>query len=284
MKKAFSVFVCTMLSLFSFTGCNKEDVHNGRTPLATIAENSLYKDEVDIMYAIYGHGADSVAFYKEYIERWAIEQLFYKKATENVAATDDIEKMVDSYRRGLILSVYQDRLIEQQLISDISESDIQQFYDVNENMFELEEPMFKGLFLKLPDRSPGMNKVRTWCIRKSSDDLEELEKYSLANHVTYDSFIDDWRTVAEVANLTPITEYQLNERLKRKETIEFREDGYTYFISADTLIQKSDRKPVEMVSAEIVDLLVNSRKADFIKEKKLMLYDEAIIKGDVVIF
>lgn len=278
---AFFVFMAVVLA---FAACSSENAHKGRIPLAAVDGSYLYEDEVELMYAIYGQGHDSASFRKNYVEHWAVERLFYKKASENVAATSDIDKMVESYKQGLILNIYQDRLIEQQLIPDIKDDDIISFYNANKGLFELDEPMLKGLLLKVPDKSQGINKVRVWCVRRNLEDLESLEKYSISNSSVYESFFDEWRSVGEVARQTPITEYQLNERLKKKETIEFRQDGYTYFVSADTLLQKGDTKPIEMVSAEIIDLLVNSKRVSFINEMKNTLYNDALVNGEVVVY
>ena len=283
MSRKYSFFCLLLISLFLLS-CKNEDIHKGRTVIVGIADSYLYKDEVELMYATYGHGVDSAQFVKDYIERWAIEHLFYNKASENVASTVDIEGMVDKYRRGLIMSIYQDGLVSQQLVPDISMNDIQDFYEENEVMFELEEPMLKGLLLKVADKSPNIGKVRTWCLRRNSEDLERIEKYSLANSAFYNSFLEEWRTLSDISRQTPLTEYQLNERLKKKETIEFKHAGYTYFVSADSLIQKGDSKPLEMVEHEIRELLVNSMRAGFIKEKKRSLYDEALKSGEIIIF
>ena len=276
--------LCLLLVLLLFCACKREDMHKGRTVVACIGETFLYKDEIDIMYAINGRGIDSVKFVDDYIERWAVERLFYNKAAENVASTVDIESMVDKYRTGLILSIYQDGLVSQQLVSDISMDDVEAFYEENEAMFELEEPMFRGLLLKVSDKSPNISRVRAWCMRHSSEDLDHIEKYSLANEAFYNGFLEEWRTVSDIAKQTPLSEYQLNERLKRKETIEFKHGGYTYFVSADSLIQQGDRKPLEMVVSEVKELLVNSRRAGFIKEKKRSLYNEALATGEIIIF
>lgn len=279
-----SIILCLLVVLMAFAGCHKEDIHKGRTPIAAVGDVYLYKDDVELLYAVYGQGGDSVRFFREYIERWAAERLFYEKAVENVVATNDIESMVENYRHGLILSLYQDRLVSQQLVPDVSQADIQEFYENNEAMFEMEEPMLKGLVLKLSDKSPNINKVRAWCIRKSSDDFELIEKYSIAHSAYYNNFQEEWRTMADVASKIPLTEFQLNERLKKNSTIEFKHDGYTYFVSADTMIQKGETKPLEMVSAEIAELLVNSRKANFIKVKKQTLYKDALQTGGVRMF
>lgn len=275
---------CFFLVILLLLSCKGEDTHKGRTAIACIGDTYLYKDEADLMYAIYGQGVDSVRFVDDYIERWAVEHLFYNKASENVASTIDIESMVEKYRKGLILSVYQDGLVNQQLVPDISLGDIKEFYDANETMFEIEEPIFRGLLLKVSDKSPNIGRVRSWCMRRNIEDLERIEKYSLVNSAFYNSFLEEWRAVSDIADQTPLTEYQLNERLKKKETIEFKHAGYTYFICADSLIQKGERKPLEMVVPEITELLINSRRADFIKEKKKSLYNEAIKTGEVIVF
>lgn len=275
---------CFFLVILLLLSCKGEDIHKGRTAIACIGDTYLYKDEADLMYAIYGQGVDSVRFVDDYIERWAVEHLFYNKASENVASTIDIESMVEKYRKGLILSVYQDGLVNQQLVPDISLGDIKEFYDANETMFEIEEPIFRGLLLKVSDKSPNIGRIRSWCMRRNIEDLERIEKYSLVNSAFYNSFLEEWRAVSDIAEQTPLTEYQLNERLKKKETIEFKHAGYTYFICADSLIQEGERKPLEMVVPEITELLINSRRADFIKEKKKSLYNEAIKTGEVIVF
>lgn len=279
-----NMIICLLMVLVFFSSCYKEDVHRGRVPVAAIGDTFLYKDEVDMQYAVYGHGTDSASFYRSYVERWALEHLFYLKATENVVLTDDIEGMVERYRRGLILSLYQDRLIDQQLVPDISRGDISEFYKENEAMFELEEPILKGSMLKVSDKAPHINKVRTWFVRKSVDDYEQIEKYSIANSALYDNFQEEWRTMADISRKLPITEFQLNERLKKRATIEFKDAGYIYFVTADTIIQKGETKPLEMVSSEIIDLLVNSRKAQFVKEKKNSLYNDALTAGEITFF
>ena len=148
-------------------------------------------------------------------------------------------------------------------------------------MFETEEPWVRGLLLKVPEKAPRINKLRTWCVNRKTEDLDELEKYSIVNDVVYDNFLEEWRTIASLVKQTPLTEYQLGERLSRSRTIEFKDKGFVYFVGADTIIKQGGRKPLELVESEIKELLVNSRKANFIKEKKRTLYNEAQVEGAV---
>jgi hypothetical protein len=95
--------------------------------------------------------------------------------------------------------------------------------------------------------------------------------------------MEEWIPFIDLVHRTPLTEQQLMDRLLNKSTIEFKEGKFTYFISADSILQKKDAKPVEMVSNEIKELLINSKKANFIKTVKRSLYEEALKNGTLIL-
>lgn len=260
--------------------CNKEQPVVMRAVLAEVGDSKLYKDEVDLLLAANSISPDSSRFVEEYIDRWAMEELYYNMACHNVVSTDEIEKMVERYRRSLILNMYQEKLINQHLKPVVSEKDARSFYESNSMLFDAEVNMVRGFLLVLPAKAPNIKKVRKWCANKTSEDFEELEKYSAEHAVVYDYFMDNWCFLADVASRTPLTEEQLLERFK-KGIVEFKDDGKLYFVCADSIIRKGDVMPIELVSAEINELIVNSRKAEFIKKRKQELYDEAKRRGDI---
>ena len=96
--------------------------------------------------------------------------------------------------------------------------------------------------------------------------------------------MEEWMPFADLAHKTPLTEQQLMERLLRKSVIEFTEERCTYFICADSILKRNDAKPIEMVSDEIKELLLNSKKAKFIKQVKRSLYEEALKSGRVILY
>lgn len=264
--------------------CHSEVPEDGRVVLAEVGSSRLYKDEMDLILAVNNYGADSAGFVEEYLERWAMEELYYNQAKRNVISNEEIEKMVEGYRKNLVLNLYQEGLVNQHLRVGINEKEISDFYASNTNLFDSDENLLKGMLVVLPAKAPQLNKVRRWCIDKSPEDLEALEGYCAENAVTYEYFRDTWRECEDVAKLLPITEGQLIDRLLKKSTIEFKEDGNIYFVCADTIVKKGETLPIELVSSEISELLLNSRKADFIKAKKRELYENAKIKGEIKIY
>ena len=276
--------ICLLALPALLFACREEVSYVERTSIASVGNIHLYKDEVDIIYAQQGRGADSTAFMQNYIERWAIDVLFYEKAKENVALTDEIDKMVENYRTSLIQNLYQDRLITQQLIPSISDTQVQMFYEKERDLFELTEPYVKGFYVQLPAKASKVRDVRKWCLRKGQDDLEELEKLCSENDYDYRFFMEEWIPFGDLAHKLPLTDQQLMDRLSKKSTIEFKEGQYTYFVCADSILKRNDTKPIEMVSNEIKELLLNSQKANFIKKVKRSLYEDALKNGQVILY
>ena len=255
-----------------------------RDALATIGDTHLYKDEVDIVYAQQGRGIDSASFVQDYVQRWAVDVLFHEKAKENVASTAEIDRMVEKYRESLIQNLYQDRLITQQLVPTITAEEVREFYEKEQSLFELTEPYVKGFYVKLPYKNSKIRDVRNRCLRRGQDDLEELERLCSENGYEYQFFMEEWLPFVDLAHRTPLTEQQLMDRLLRKEIIEFTEGKFTYFVCADSILKRNDIKPFEMVSDEIKELLINSKKARFIKQMKRSLYEEALKSGRVILY
>ena len=272
-------YLLLLASMPLLVACHGEQFpQENRHSLVDVDGMHLYKDEVDLVLAA-NPRADSAEFVDEYIERWATEQLFYSKAADNVASMPEIESMIESYRKSLILNIYQSKLVEQHLQPTISQVEVNRFYEDNKALFDADESLFKGLLLVLPAKAPNLNKVRKWCVDMNSEALEEIEAYSAENALVYEYLMDRWYPFTDVVKHTPLTEFQLMERLSRKKAIEFKEDGKVYFVCSDTILREGDTLPVELVSAEINELLLNSRRADFIKRKKKDLFEEAKVKG-----
>lgn len=277
-----NIFILLLLSaLFTFVSCDSEITHKGKTPLVSVDKEYLYKEDVDLLFSTNRPAMDSVQFVNKYVTHWLEDILFYRMARRNVADSKEIDRLVENYRKSLFLNIYQDRLVKQQLVREITDNEIAAFYEQNKEMFVVEEPLMQGLYLKVSKKAPKLASVRRWYKSQKETDAEQLENYSYTNAVVYDYFVDVWRPLSEIAAKMPITADDLLQRLKRDECIEFNDSAYIYFVNATMLARKGEQLPLELASAEIKELLINSLKADFIKEVQKSLYDEALLSGEV---
>lgn len=273
-----------LVALVALASCEGEIDHRGRTPLVGIGKDVLYKEDVAALYVTTLPTIDSTAFVKDYMQRWLEDVLFFRMAQRNVPSAGEVERLVDNYRRALLLNIYQERLIEQQLRPNLTQAEIDTFYYNNSEMFRLEEPLVQGLFLKLPVAAPRIASVRKWLTKLTPEDIENLEKYSITNAVTYDYFVDSWHSLPSIAAKMPLTVDALEKSIAKKDLVEVTDTAHRYMLSVVAMLKKGENKPVELASDEIHSLLLNSMKADFVKKVKRDLYDKAFDDGKIIFY
>ena len=147
----------------------------GKTPIVEINGDVLYLEDIKKVIPLGLSESDSAMFAERYIKNWAQDALFYQNAIRNIPDTKDIDRLVENYRRSLFEHEYQRRLIEQKFSSEITQEEIEQFYNDNLRLFVLDESLVKGLFLKIPNRSHDLSDIRRLYTQMDDESFEEIE-------------------------------------------------------------------------------------------------------------
>ena len=145
-----------MVIVFTLLSCHHKTEHHGKTPLMQVGSKFLYEEDLRQVLPYGLSGADSVAFVRDYMRKWAEDQVLYEKAELNIRSSERIEQMVNDYRRALIMNSYEQLLIGEKMSEELSEEDLRQYYEENKQLFMLEEPVIKGVFIKAPLSAPGL--------------------------------------------------------------------------------------------------------------------------------
>ena len=151
-----------LVSLFFCAACTDSHDHRGKTPLVEVNGNFLYKEDLQSVLPAGLSKDDSLLFAERYIRDWAEDLLLYEKAQNNIPDNEEIEKLVGNYRRALIMHTYQQELIGQRLSNEIPEQELAEYYEKNKELFKLDRPLVKGLFIKVPLTAPQIANVRKW--------------------------------------------------------------------------------------------------------------------------
>jgi hypothetical protein len=276
----------TVLSVSLFVSCkwNKSvtEYVYGKTPIVEIGTDVLYEEDVRQVLPLGLSDADSTLFASQFIKNWAQDVLFYQNAIRNIPDTKDIDRLVENYRRSLIEHEYQRRLIEQKFSSEISDDDIEQFYNDNERLFVLDESLLKGLFLKISNKSHDLSDIRKLYTRQDDESFEEIEKYSIRNAARCEFFYDNWRTVAEIEVLLPVMDKPLESLLKNNGSFEFKDEEYIYLLNVSEFAPKGGIEPLDHARSRIRGLLINSNEVSYMRKIKEDLYDAAIEKNRII--
>ena len=265
-----------------FVGCGQGTTIDQVDALASMEGHLLRRAEVESLIPRGVSSADSLLLAENYVKKWVKEQLVYEVAERNLGdEKEEIDQLVEAYRRSLICYRYQERLVDERLKNDISERDKQQFYEENQELFVLEKGLIKGLFLKIPVDAPGLTDVKKWY--KSADEaaLEKIEKYSVQNATIYEYFYDKWVDFDEVMDNIPIYVSDPAIFLKGHKQVEAADSSYCYLLNIAEYLVPGQTEPYESASPRIVEILVNQRKVDFLRNFEDELYNDAIQRGKV---
>ena len=281
MKKIYFWGVVFTLAQLVF-GCAQEQDHKGRIPLVGVAGKFLYQDDLQAALPLNLSADDSVLFAESYIKNWVEDVLLFDKAEGNIPDNEKIKSLVESYQKALIMHTYQEALVKQKLSDEITSDEVVEYYEKNKQLFVLDKPLVKGVFLKIPLKSSKLADVRRWYKRNTQDAIEQLEKYSLLNAVTYDYFYDQWRPLEEIEALIPNRTWNTeSDYLDKNRNVELKDTAYHYFLHIEEYQGKGTQKPLDFAEEEIKETLINLKRVEFINGVKDDLYHQASEKNKI---
>ena len=264
--------------------CSPAYDHKGKTPLVEVDGRFLYREDLQAVMPVGLSADDSLLFADDYVRNWTEEVLLYDKAEENIPDNAEVERLVANYRKSLILHLYQQALIHQKLSAQVTEEEVEAYYRDNLNLFKVDRPLIKGLFIKVPLKAPHLSDVRRWYRSDSREAVEHLEKYSLRNAVSYEYFYDKWVPAADVLGRLPEGGVSAETALRQKRPVELADTAFHYFLNVTDYRAVGEEEPYEMARAHARDLLLNIRQVEFMRQVRGDLYRRAVENGEITYY
>lgn len=273
--------VCFLL-LLSY-GCTETIDHRGKTPLVQVGKNFLYKEDVVSAIPPGVSSKDSSYMADKYIKNWIDDVLLYVKAEGNIPDNAEIDELVNDYRKTLITHSYIEQIVSQEVEGNISDREIEEYYNANKEVFLAREAYVKGLYIKVPKSASGISQVRHWYKDSSERSVDNIEKYGLRNAVDYEYFYDRWRPLNEILLRLPVKNME-KDRVRKEKNIELSDSAFYYFLHVKEFLDEGEVLPLEYAGKEIKEILMNTKRVEFITRMKEDLYKEASENNDIKYF
>ncbi len=263
--------------------CKKSQSEEPGEMLLRVNEHQLKRSEVLSLIPQGTSSADSLILSDNIEKKWIKEQLVLDLALSNLNRDEkrEVDNLVEAYRHSLIRYRYQERLLKEKLSAEFSEEDKKGFYEANREKFILDKVILKGLFLKIPVDAPGLSEVKKWYKTATVASVEKIEKYSVQNAAVYDYFYDRWVDFDQVIDNLPLHTTDANGFLKTHRSVEVSDSTFCYLLNIKEYLPAGSVAPYEYVGSQIVEMLINRRKIDFLKNFEEDLYRDALKNGDV---
>lgn len=270
-----------LLVIFLCVSCREKHDHEGKTPLVEVGENFLYLEDLQGALPSGLSKEDSVSFSKQYIRHWIEETLLYDKAQDNISDNETLDRQVANYRKALVMHAYQQALIDQKLTKEISEDELQAYYQNNPELFKVERPLIKGLFIKVPLTAPRLAEVRRWYKQEEGEAVEKLEKYSLQHAVKYEYFYDRWMPLAEIIGMLPLQGSDADAYIEKHRQVELKDTAFYYFLHVSDYRAVGDVAPYDYARRQVKEMLFNVKQVQYLEQVKDDLYQRAEEKNRI---
>jgi len=261
--------------------CTNSESEKDRSPLAKVGSETVYLDEA-IQGMPQGLSAkDSATYVKQFVRGRVKEMLIYEKALKNIPQNQELEDLVENYRRSLIIYEYQQQVMNEKMQTEISESELLDFYKSNSRRFAAEHNLVKGIFIKISKNAPDLEKLKKLYKSTSSESFEKIEKICVQNAGQVSFFYDRWVSFEDIMDNIPYAVSNKSEFLRTRSTLDMVENDFCYLLYIHEYVLSGNTAPYDYVRDNVNTVMMNSRKTQFIHQFEQDLMKEAEQKNKI---
>lgn len=226
---------------------------------------------------------DSAAFVKAYARQWVEAKLIENVASQQVDI-DEINKLVEEYRRELIMNSYRRAMASRGVDAAFAEDSLRAYYEAHKVDFKLERPLIKGIYLKVPSGAASLGQLRRLYRSDRPADMDRLEKAALESAIHYDYFRDSWVDWEQIETRIPLefTDADIAALASRR-YVETESQGFVYLLSVSDYLPAGAIMPFEAARGVVRERLLTQRRRAFDTALRRDLYHTAVANGTVTI-
>lgn len=269
----------------AFSGCDlirMKDKRMGefenREAVARVNNTYLFRDELTGIAAYGSTREDSAARVEAYINNWIRKELLIQEAARKININEaEVERKILDYRYSLIAYEYQSYYIKQNLDTVFDENEIRAYYEANIDNFILKQNIVRATFIKVPKNAPKRNKLKDWMYSQDEEDKQNLKSYCLSFSAAYHISDSTWMIFDDLVRNSPLAEIPNKVQfLKSNPYHETEDENFFYYLKVDEYRISDNVSPLEFVTDEIKNIILNKRKVELAKKLEDEVYENAL--------
>ncbi len=270
--------ICSLVILsLLWLSCNKssESTTQEGKVLATVYDESLMDYEIKSLIPQFANATDSINISNAYIEQWIRESLILHEAKKDVPP--DIDKLVEDYRSSLLKVHYENKVIDSNLDSTISDSELDAFYQAHKSEYLLKEKAISLFIIKTKEDA----KINTDIERLWKE--EDLGGIAIALESNGGVIIFEENIWNKISDLSKTLSRKMVKRIENNEGNRFSttEDGFKYFIKVLDIKSKNDIPPFSVIDNQLRKVILHQRKKKILNQYTEDLYEREARKKSI---
>lgn len=253
--------------------------------LARVYDVYLYKSELENLVPADASPADSISISQNFINNWVRNQLILYRAEKNLTSEQkDFSKLIQDYRNSLVIYEYETQLISQKLDTIVRNSEIEKYYNENQNNFRLNDNIVKAIYVKINEKSKYLNKIKKLTRSIREEDRDSLEYYCIRYAEDFGLIDHEWVTFDDLLLRVPIPIGNPETFLTKNTFVQHYDKPYWYFVNFLDHRLSESLSPLSLERENIRSVLLNKRKKLLIKKMQDEIYEQALKENNFEYF
>ncbi len=267
--------------------CTKSSDNNEEqgNVIAKINTSILYTSDIEKISQNGLSKSDSLIFIQNYINNWANNEVFYQQALNYLTEEElNINKEIEEYKKNLLSYKFQTKLINDKLDTNVSISQIEDYYKANTQNFLLKNNIVKVLYVKTPVNIPNIEKLKKLCYSTSQKDAEQLNSMCIQYANNYYMNDNTWLMFDDLKKEIPQLKEVPDYTVQNGKIFEFTDATSFYFLKIIEVKSKNTLSPLNFEKNNIKNMLINQRKQQLITSIKKDFFDKAKTNKELKIY
>ena len=253
--------------------------------VARVGTTYLYRSELSQSMPSGIAAQDSVNYAHTVIDKWIVGQLKQQEAEKLLSQSQsDIERLVEEYRRSLLVHRLDQHYLDSEPCDDITDKDITTYYNSHKADFRISQPMVKGEIFVIDEKFRRREQMVKWFESSKSENREDFVELCRKNNFLHLQF-DEWVTYSDFLSNLPILRTSQHEGfLANRKTQRIHHDKQYYYFRITNALRVGDTMPLEMTADNIKQILINRHRVEVLRRQEERIMNNAISSGHAKVY
>lgn len=284
MKKLLFINVVGLLLWLSCAHPTGTKNDTGDAYLAKVGRYTLSNDEVK---QVLPHGLDSldsVAFVNNFIHQWVRQKLLLAKAETLLSLNEkEMSRKMEEYRENLLIYRLEQKYIQEELDTLISEELSSSYYKEHIEKFKLSSPIVQAVIVKVPTYASEPEEIKRLLMSKDTNDFLSLESYCFRYATRYDDFNNEWVPFNVIERFfkddfqQPKKFFQKSRYYEQLDSLNFR------CVYLKKFMNTGEYAPYEYAKKRVNNWILNERKQKLLRDLDSLTYLKAVEQEHFII-
>ncbi|MFT5103965.1 MAG: hypothetical protein ACI86C_001626 [Candidatus Latescibacterota bacterium] len=274
-----------LLLLISLVSCDYFKQDEQQIPVARVNDSYIYTADIQDLITENTSIADSALIVSNYINRWATQQLLIDQAKINLSqeTQDAYNTLVRDYKNDLFTEAYKSVIVTKQLDSTVSQTELEDYYELNKVNFRLNELLIKVRYIYVDKNFTDLKQTEEKFIRFNEEDKNELTEAGIM-FKSYNLNDSVWVKQEALIKALPVLKDKTAQVLKKSNFTQLQDSLGLYLVKIQDVLKTNDIAPLSHIKPTIRQIILNRRKLKLIKNLEKDITKDAIKNNNFEIY